>query len=503
MRIALLPLDERPVNATLPAQVAAIAGAELLTPPAELLPSMRVPGRADELAEWLDDVSGAADALVVSLDMLGYGGLIGSRTTHDPASTVIQRLSVLDRIRPRRPDLPISAVTTVMRASRSYSPAEEPEYWSSYGVELHELGAALHRQFLGEPHDRDTLAAVPADIQADFLFRRLRNHTVDLYTLGLAGRGTVDPLLVTADDTAPRAAGSLEQVWLRHWVSTTGLDGRVLMYPGADEVGSVLVARALGAGLDQPVRIAVRFCEETGPSRIAPYENVPISAGVARQIVAAGGVPTETLSDADAVLVVHAPDPERGDQAGRTGKAGSDQAAARAVADHVAHLVDDGHSVGVADVRYVNGADPVLVRELAERTVLDQIRAYGGWNTAGNTVGSVVAALVAHVVGRSRGVTDRTPESRLRWHRVVEDYAYQAVVRGELAKLAPYRDHMSVPFPDPATVEAYLTTCAERLAAVSSELGGSDARRWEITRLRLPWQRTFEIDFDLVPVPGS
>nr|WP_272955961.1 DUF4127 family protein [Actinopolymorpha rutila] len=550
-----MPLDERPVNATLPAHIAAIAGVEVLTPPAELLPRMRTPGRADELAGWLAEVAAEVDALVVSLDMLGYGGLIGSRTTQDAASAVVQRLAILENIRPRFPRLPITAVTTVMRASRSYSPAEEPEYWSQHGVELHDLGGALHREFLGEPHERERLAAtVPTDVQADFWLRRLRNHTVDLFTLGLAGRGTLDTLLVTADDTAPRAAGSLEQVWLRHWVSATGLDTRVLMYPGADEVGSVLVARALADGAagelherveqveqreqDGAVRIAVEFREEGGADRIAPYENVPIAAGVARQIAAAGAevVPAEPTDvessraessrgesgrgesgraessraestggkpmggeagEADAVIVVHAPDPHRGDWA-RRGEA-TDRAVVEAVVDRVAELVEVGHSVGVADVRYVNGADPALVRALADRGVLDRIRAYGGWNTAGNTVGSVVAALVAHVVGHRRGGVDEIAESRLRWHRIVEDYAYQAVVRGELAQEQPYGDHMSVPFPDPADVESYLERCAKRLPEVAEELGGADARRWLISSPRLPWGRTFEIDFDLVP----
>jgi hypothetical protein len=530
VRIALLPLDERPVNATLPAHIAAVAGVEVLTPPAELLPRMRTPGRADELTTWLTEAAGEVDALVVSLDMLGYGGLIGSRTTQDAASAVVRRLAVLESIRPRFRRLPITAVTTVMRASRSYSPAEEPEYWSQHGVELHDLGGALHREFLGEPHEHERLsAAVPTDVQADFWLRRLRNHTVDLFTLGLAGRGTLDTLLITADDTAPRAAGSLEQVWLRHWVSATGLDTRVLMYPGADEVGSVLVARALtegptggpaegpaegpavdlvegladgaaGGPADAAVRIAIEISEEGGADRIAPYENVPIAAGVARQIAAAGAevVPgAEEHGEADAVILVHAPDPHGGDRA-RRGEA-TDQAVVTAVVDRVAALVEVARSVGVADVRYVNGADPALVRALAARGVLDRITAYGGWNTAGNTVGSVVAALVAHVVGQRGGGVDETAQSRLRWHRIVEDYAYQAVVRGELAQEQPYRGHMSVPFPDPADVQSYLDRCAKRLPEVAEELGGADAGRWLISSPRLPWGRTFEIDFDLVP----
>ena len=300
MRIALLPLDERPVNLRLPGQVAAIAGVPLLTPPSELLPDMRDPGRADDLAEWLQGAAGEADALVVSLDMLGYGGLIGSRTSSDPTDAVCRRLGVLTDIRRRHPDLQISAVTTVMRASRSYSPAEEPLYWSRYGVEVHELGAALHREFLGEPHDRAALEeAVPADVREDFWLRRLRNHAADLYAVELAGRGVLDLLAVTADDTAPRAAGSLEQLWLRHWVSVSGAAQRVLMYPGADEVGAVLVARAIAAAAGARPRIAVRFCEDGGAGRIAPYENVPIADGVTRQVRAAGGELVDDLDWAD------------------------------------------------------------------------------------------------------------------------------------------------------------------------------------------------------------
>ena len=80
LRIALLPLDERPVNITLPRQIAAIGGAELLLPPRRMLPDLRQPGRTDDLGAWLEAVAGEVDAVVVSIDMLCYGGLIAGRT---------------------------------------------------------------------------------------------------------------------------------------------------------------------------------------------------------------------------------------------------------------------------------------------------------------------------------------------------------------------------------------------------------------------------------------
>src|SRR5690606_564564 len=167
--------------------------------------------------------------------------LIASRTSHDTTRAVLARLDALREVRRRRPELPISAVSLVMRASNSYSAAEEPQYWTEHGKELHALGGDAHR-LLGESDilPLDELTPVPADVVSDYSFRRLRNHTVNLSTLGLVEDGTLDFLAITADDTAPFAAGSAEQVWLRHWMRMLPAGREVLMYPGADEVDAVL-----------------------------------------------------------------------------------------------------------------------------------------------------------------------------------------------------------------------------------------------------------------------
>lgn len=497
MRIALLPLDERPVNTALPQAVAAIAGATATLPDAGLLPRQRVAGQPDALAGWLAEMATDADALVVSLDMLGYGGLIPSRTSDDTFEAVTSRLAVLERIRSARPDLPVSAVTTVMRASNSYNAAEEPEYWTSHGADIHRLGANLHRAFLAEPTEEpDGAKVVPDDVRRDFLRRRLRNHTADLYAIGLAERGVVAPLLITADDTAERAAGSLEQVWLRQWTAALQLDGSVLSYPGADEVGAVLVARMLAARLATPPRLAMLIPEPGGASRVANFENVPIATTVANQIRAAGGVLAESGS-ADATVVVHAPDPARRDAAGHRPSTVETPAVA-AVVDAVERLVAAGERVGVADVRYSNGGDPALVAALVRRGLLAgpaTITAYGGWNTAGNTVGSVVAPLVAYVAGTALGTLDEAAATRLRLHRLVEDYGYQTVVRGRLlAEFPPGR--MSPGFADTDAgreeEQRYLAACGPQLAEILTEVGGEG---WELADFRLPWRRGFEIDF--------
>ncbi|WP_326826722.1 DUF4127 family protein [Streptosporangium sp. NBC_01756] len=470
MHIALLPLDERPVNTRLPADVAAIAGARVSLPDTGLLPSMRTPGKVGLLGQWLLDQR--MDAAVVSVDMLVYGGLIPARTTSDDTLTVLERLDVLRRLRQARPGLPVSAVSLVTRASDSYHGDEEPSYWPRFGRELHAYGGLLHRLHLAdltgdEPPADEHTGRIPAEIRSDFELRRLRNHVVNLEVLRLLAEGVVDPLLVTADDTAVHSAGSVEQSWLRHWARSLDPAGTLLMYPGADEVGAVLVARALAAQHGRTIRIRVVGGDPAGLDAVAPYENLPAAEGARRQILAAGARVAENGENADVVLVLHTPDPRRTDWLGTPPVPD-----AVAVAATIRAVREADAPVALADIRHANGGDPELVTALQAEGLIDGLVAYGGWNTAGNTIGSVVAAAVATVIGSRENTLDRTAARRLLLHRLTEDYGYQAIVRAT--------------GPDAAAA-------GRRLAPI---LRGLDPD-WTIGDVAFPWNRSFEIDFTL------
>ncbi|HZY49510.1 MAG TPA: DUF4127 family protein [Devosia sp.] len=487
LRIALLPLDERPVNITLPRQIAAIAGAELLLPPRRMLPDLRQPGRTDDLGAWLEAVAGEVDAVVVSIDMLCYGGLIAGRTSADPLSAALGRLDALRRVRTRHPKLPLAAVSLVMRASDSYNPQEEPDYWARHGRELHRLGALHHQVFAGVAGaDADLArlrAALPADIVADFERRRLRNHQINLAALSLAADRVLDTLLITADDTAEYSAGSLEQVWLAQWAATLPPGGEVLMYPGADEVAAILVARQLGALPGATARLAVECADPAGLQRIANYENSPLAVAIERQVKASGGV---VAADRDAMaLLIHAPDPRRRDLCGQVPQFDdADRAEAEKTADLAASLIAAGREVALADVRYSNGGDPLLIEALRQRGVLLELVAYGGWNTAGNALGSVVAAAAAIQAGRAAGTYDAAAARRLLLHRLIEDYGYQALLR------RPY--NAGILTFDAAAERVAVGEVGAGLNDVLQEITGKDTLT--VRDVSFPWHRSFEID---------
>ena len=91
LAIALVPLDERPVNMRYPQMLGAIGGASVLLPPPEIRGLQRAPADLDAVAAWLQETAATADAAIVSADYLGFGNLINARISQDSAARVLTR----------------------------------------------------------------------------------------------------------------------------------------------------------------------------------------------------------------------------------------------------------------------------------------------------------------------------------------------------------------------------------------------------------------------------
>ncbi len=563
MRIGLIPLDERPANTRYPAMLAAIAGAELALPPAESLSARRRPADCAALGRWLAAEAPQRDALIVALEQLGHGGLIAARTSAEPAATILARLEPLRALRRAHPHLTIYGFSVITRVSNANDAVEEPAYWAEYGERLYALSQLLDRRRQGQPVAAELAvleAAIPVAHRRDFLSRRLRNHAVNLANLGLLEDATLDLLVLSSDDTSPVGLPSAEKAWIAGWGELLGLaadggrwtvDGEaaalpgtqhsalstqhssLLMYPGADEVACVLLARLLNARAGAAPSVAVRYAPPEAAANVAAYEDGPIQLTVERQLLAAGGRlaedgaaliphpsspiphppsliphpsslvphPSSLIPQADLWLGVNAPLPRRAEwdsahaEAERAERQG---ALATLVAEASAQLAA-GTPVAIADVAYPNGADPALSDALLGGIDLGALAAYGAWNTAGNTLGCVIAhAFVARLITTAEG---RAAHMRFLLHRLVEDWGYQQLERAELRGwLRATTGH-----PDPQTPE--IVAAAE--ARIEARLGAFIARlpafgeTFRITpgSVRLPWGRTFEVDFAVQSFP--
>jgi len=490
MKIALLPLDERPANTRYPRMVAAIGGHELRLPPADLLSRYRQPGRCDALAAWLDEQAAACDALLVSCEMLAHGGLIASRISDEPAAAALARLEALRAIRARHPRLTIYGLNVIMRVSRHNNAAEEPSYWAEHGAQMYHLSQLMHRAELGQGVSAELAqarAALPAEIIKDFVARRHRGHLLNRAALQLLADGVFDTLVLSSDDTSPYGLPAREKRLLARRAELLAVGERLLMYPGADEVAAVLVARLLNRAAGRAPSFQPVYLLPGGGDSVAPFEDGPVATTVERQVQAAGGRLT-VAGPADVLLFVHpplAPDAEWvGDYPEDAYPAGQ-RAELLAGAARLHEALAQRQPAALADVAYANGASHTLLRALAQQGDLLDLAAFGAWNTAGNSIGTVVAQACAALGG------DTAANRRFLAHRLAEDWGYQTVVRHDLR--AHLRQTTGSSEPAPASLAEIAAWTAARLNAFLAE----QQLPCRLGAVTLPWGRTFEVDFDV------
>ncbi|SEE86724.1 DUF4127 family protein [Ruania alba] len=488
MRIALLPPDERPNTAGYAEWFGRCCGVDVLLPPRHLMPRFREGANTAGLAVWLREIDRDVDAVVLSLDLLVHGGLIPSRNTPDGILDALPRLEVLRGL--TSPITAYQVVTRLPHYDNNTRSRQEPEYWATHGRRLFELSQAWDNYEHGET-DTDQVSAareaVPADAVADLVGRRLRNHTINLTALSLLADGTVATLAITSDDTAPRGLPASDRRALDRWNNRLGT--HALFYPGADEVPSVLTARVAAEAQGVTPRICVRCPEPGGLDRTAPYEDRPLNDGIGNQIRALGAVRVDDPADADVVLVVYPPSTTPGDWTGEAPEPSTPAEREGLVAEVEALLADD-RRVALADVRYANGSDPLLVDALDGANLLQRLVSYGGWNTAGNTLGTTLATAASETIDNSDEACHEREQFRA--NKIIKDGHYLPVLRPRLLHELRERGLTDPPLeeiPDlERRVEAELNDWASGIGALNG---------WRVRHVRWPWNYLFTVDFDL------
>jgi len=490
--VAFVPLDDRPVTLQLPILLGDIAGRRVLTPPLASLGHYLTPGDPDVILRWLtSDETRSASALVASLDMLAYGGLVASRVPGVPAYVAFTRLRRLAQLRVERPDLTIVAFGTIMRLAPTGVPATTP-YWAN--------GAVVDRiaDYANLPSppmtaaDRERAANLRTQIGAPtlnaYLATRARNLDVDQYALQLAAEGTFGEIVLGQDDAGPVGLHVADVAALNRTSRRFGLGSRASIEPGADELGMVLLARVFAQGIGWKPAVRVRYSRVGAAAVVDPLEYVPIDTTIGKLIAVAGGARTESDA-ADIDLFVRVP-----------GTAPADESA---FVDAIAGDIARGKSVAIADLTFLSGASPAveqqsLVQALIDRNLAGRIDAFASWNTNANTVGTALAAAIAVGTGRRTGRYDPRSHAAFMLNRYADDYAFHQFVRPVL------NDTLRGQGIDTTLLAAgSLDWAADHNRALLWPLTVDlltkiypQYRDWGLT-ITLPWERTFETQLDV------
>ena len=190
MKIAFVPIDNRPVCYTLPKLIAQIdEEIEFFLPDRSLLGGLEKIANIEGLFVWLKDLP-KLDALVLSLDTLAYGGLIPSRRCPETFDEIKSRIENLKEIL-REKECKIYAFSSIMRISNNNYNQEEKEYWAKWGKKIFDYSFQTHK--LG--CESCITNIIPSEILDDYIATRKRNFEINKIYLEWQKEGLFDTLI--------------------------------------------------------------------------------------------------------------------------------------------------------------------------------------------------------------------------------------------------------------------------------------------------------------------
>lgn len=510
-KVVYVPLDERPCNYLFPQHLAKMTDIQMIAPPKDMLGNKKEAANLKSLHDWIEQEVIEADYLIVSLDMLIYGGIVPSRLhtmTKDQCLTHLQRLQ---SIKKENPNLKIYAYDLIMRTPAYNSSEEEPDYYEHYGERIFKLGYLSDKknQYSLTHEEEEELEKIhkelPKEIKDDYLSRRETNFSITNKVIDFVEEGFIDYLIIPLDDNSEFGFTAQEQRKLMHDIDRRNLLDQINVYPGADEIGCTLFARVFCDVKEYQPEIFIRYSSTKGPFVIPRYEDRSLAESIKAHITSAGGVIVYDENINDFHLMVHAP-PTGPDYMGEASmilenrdRAYFSEGNIREFSEAIKFYLEKGKNVALADVALGNGADHSLMQLLSKRGLLHQLIAYAGWNTNGNSMGTVIAHAIISSYYKEKEISD-SQFNHIReffYFRLVEDWGYQALVRTYVTNNVL------------GTLGVTARDLGDRLEEVTDKVRTylhefideylRDIPEGELVleNVHLPWKRMFEVGFDL------
>ena len=491
MKIVYIPLDERPCNYAFAGQIAQGTPVRLAVPEKHILGDKKKPADLAGVMEFLTRECTDADACVLSLDMLLYGGIIPSRIHHMTRQTLLERLEAVRQLKQRNPKLKIFAFALIMRCPSYSSADEEPDYYETCGREIFLTGQVKHKKALGLLSEAeaqallDTYSEKTGPYLADFESRRALNREI-LEKILTEYRDCFQVLVIPQDDSSAYGYTTVDREYLKQAVAATGREP-IPMYPGADEVGMSLLANAACALMGRNPAVKLVYAHEDAPKMVPLYEDRPVGQTIPVLLATSGCRVTQETPDITLYLNYPAHSPVEVWQEPSEGYKLRDL---EGFCDRIAADVRAGRLAAVADCAYCNGGDAELVQMLAQRTELEELAAYAGWNTSSNTLGTVACqAVFAWLFGKSAQHALFTAQ------RLYEDVGYCGHVRREVTALI---EPMGFGYFNAGEENGQVAQLVrQRLEVYMQTLLPQMAKKYTIDRCQMPWRRMFEVDLTL------
>lgn len=501
---------------TFPVQLGRLVSFNVILPPAELLGNYLTPGKPRELLQWLVDSAPAADASIISLDMLIYGGLIASRNILQDEDEILENLESLVHFLEKRPIRTIYGSGVIMRNTPTYtSPGvlKELPFFLKIVNELYTV--SMKEPELLESRIRQAERQLRGSISGERYFRaRRRNHEINKRFIELQKKGHLDHLILGIDDVVTKGLNLYEKKLLEE--KARGNNG-ISIYPGTDEMSMMLLSMLGCRHFRSAPGLSLLYSSVKGMEKTPLYEDRSIADLAESYIRLPGATIVKAMEDSDIVLGVHIL--PRGQKEAvwqhlrRTGRGQIESFVAK-----VQDLMESGKAVSIADIAYANGADSLLAACLRDHIRLPELSGYAAWNTAGNSLGTVIPQSILRWLSlkfRHRLQEPRLAEKshhQFTFSRLVDDWLYQSDIRQkagahcqgksisifDLGKSHPNVERMVKTMILPGAEDIFRRAFAGRYNLPSTSTRKARFSIGDPLRLsvRLPWPRIFEVDVE-------
>ena len=485
LKIAVVPLDDRPCNREQVFDLCRIGGIEVTTPPLDLITSLNPSFDYESLHAWIESALSQSHALVLSLDQYLYGGLIRSRKMEITEDEANQRLTRLDALLSRHPGIRIYLSHVLLRLSVTLNGTQNEAIWRNifrYSVlaDKIDFDPKLKIEF-------DELKLhIPAPLLEEYLAVRARNHKLNLAVVGMKTRPAF--LLFGQEDCAEFGLHRREKRALSQSISKSesARGATSLILTGADELGSMLVMRAFmdSEGI-KPNRLGLelRTQDPAGLGRISSYEDIPVLENFDLHLLIS---PFARVSHGQSARVrvqalAFGPDGQKDACFMRPGEFSDD------LGPVVREFLDSLRSRDAfLDLTHANGANPAVMAEIRSHLKYEELSAFSAWNTTGNRIGTLIAHLSMREIAGTKGRLDSEAD---RWYlrsQLLDGFLYASIVRPRLFEECRRRKW------NPWA----LGEAAPEASALAGQWMQNEARRLGFDfgfQAELPWPRIFEI----------
>ncbi|SFE85575.1 Protein of unknown function [Paenibacillus algorifonticola] len=459
-KVLYVPLDDRPANLDDIILQGKAAGIQVIVPPARdirnrldskkttdgaLITSTSEPmfGKPEHIRRFILHHAPKVDGFILSLDMLVYGGLIGSRRLRATADGTYpaydaQTTDLLDVIRDVKqayPYKPIYVLDTIMRLASTVfvEGLAMPAYTETRSLMQKprkpetELLDILNGYDI-QPDGTNFPDTVYVDKEQYYNAKRHKLTTTYYMLDQLARQGYIDFLAIGVDDAYIDGIQANEIAFVENRINAWlgGTDGqnpeRAIILPDADGLGHSLLARMAKKlyCVNGKPRFVIRYFGPDGSTIVNPYEYMDVHQNLLRHIDIVGGEAVDGGEGDVEIIAITAVDQ-------------AENAVSR-VAENASSMLP----TIVIDFTGGGAANATVTTALLGCKYTGSLLGYSGWNTAGNKIGMALGMALSRYVcltmeTRSAALDEAmNAQGSLLFKRFLKDYYYKVITIAEV-----------------------------------------------------------------------